>query len=125
MTRKKEIENIIVGSLLNDRDKLRDCAVLTDDMFTPANAELLRFCRNSTYAEPFAELATLWGVIDQAVFVHAMEVAAFYDFDTLKNRHNLRANIASLMGQPDNYTNVRFSDYVTQFLKLHYGRVTA
>lgn len=126
MTRKQEIENIIVGSLLNDRRKLRDCTILTDEMFdSPVNLELFHFCKRSTYQEPFAELATLFDMVDHNVFLTAMELSAFHDFDKMKDRHNLRANYAELFGRPDNYTNVRFSDYVTRFITLSYGRITA
>ena len=120
MSKKEHLENIIVGSLLNDRSKLRDCALVTSDTMTEANRELYDIIKTSAYDQPLEEVFSLVGIISPSTFVHALDLSAFWDFDTERNKYNLHAHIKLLRGQMAQYTDVTFSDYVTRYLRLCY-----
>lgn len=117
MSRKEEIENIIVGSCLNDRSKMRDCILLTSDMMTAENGELWDIISTTTAERPIDEIIELNGILSPETLVHALDIAYFYDIEARKNHYNLNAHIHLLMGHPAAYTDVKLSDYVSQYLR--------
>lgn len=123
MSRKEEIENIIVGSCLNDRSKVRDCALLTSDTMTRVNGELWGIISTTTAERPIDEIIELYGILSPETIIHALDIAYFDDIEARKNHYNLNAHIHLLLGHAADYTDIQLSDYVSRYLQLCYPTI--
>ena len=129
MTRRQEIENIIIGTLLNtsDTDWFADCGYcITADMFTDErNARI--YSAIHEYRKTGDRAITPYHLckFDNDLFslaVYMTELSANYYFFVKKVYYNERVWIArTFEGKRCRYTDVKFSDYVGKFLEMVIG----
>lgn len=126
MTRRQEIENIIIGTLLNtfDTDWLADCSYcITADMFTDERnaaiySAIIEYRKTDDKSiTPYhlckfdKELLPLAG--------YMVELAGDYYFLAKKVDYNERVWIARQIDcKRYRYTDVKFTDYVEKFLEM-------
>lgn len=126
MTRRQEIENIIIGTLLNtfDTDWFADCSYcITADMFTyERNARIYSaICEYRKIADkpitPYHlcefdnDLLSLAG--------YMADLVEDYYFLVKKVNYNENAWLArQIEGKHYRYTDVKFTDYVSKFLEM-------
>lgn len=125
MTRRQEIENIIIGTLLNtfDTDWLADCSYcITANMFTDErNARI--YSAICEYRKAGENVITPYHLCkfnkDMTQFaVYMVELSLDYYFLVKKVCYNERVWITrSISGVRCRYTDIKFSDYVAKFLE--------
>ncbi|MBR1801044.1 MAG: hypothetical protein IJ767_06055 [Bacteroidaceae bacterium] len=124
MGRREQIERIIVGTLLSGQDYRRDVACIPPELIRdPLSRKAYEYALACPDAMPVNSLIRDCRGEDAALAVHAMGLSAFEDFDVRRNRYNMDALTAYYLGgvvhRP---TSVEFRDYVSQFIRLSYGR---
>lgn len=133
MTRREKLENIIIGTLLESREERNyydDCRSLSADMFqNDTNRRIFGYIMemnakgmsDTTPADIFKE----YGAEVMDIVPSLSSLCIDYSFIHLKTEYNERNYIASLVyGTKQQRTEVRFEDYVTQFIKLVYDEET-
>ena len=126
MTRRQEIENIIIGTLLNtfDTDWFADCSYcITADMFMDErNARI--YSAISKYRKTGDKAITPYHLcgFDKTLLPLAgymSDLAGDYYFLVKKVNYNERVWIVRTFGgKRCGYTEVKFSDYVGKFLEM-------
>lgn len=126
MTRRQEIENIIIGTLLNtfDTDWFADCRYcITTDMFADErNAKI--YSAICDYRKASDKVITPYHLyrFDKELLPLAgymVELAGDYYFLAKKVDYNEGVWLArQIDGKRYRYTDVRFSDYVGKFLEM-------
>lgn len=119
--KKQHLEDIIIGSLLNDRDKMRECALLDASTMSADNAALWQMVKGSENPHPINDVPDLLWLLTPSAIEQAFRVWLFADFDTEKAKYNIRATNEAAMGYPARRTSVTFADYVSQYIRLAYG----
>lgn len=129
MTRRQEIENIIIGTLLNtfDTDWFADCSYcITADMFTDGrNARIYSAIRE--YRKAGDKAITPYHLCEfdnemLSLAVYMEDLATDFYFLVKKVNYNERVWIArEFEGKRCRYTDVKFSDYVGKFLEMVIG----
>lgn len=116
MSRKQEIENIIIGTLINGYDEYWDSVkyCITPNMISDDLNRRL-FKEMSAGSKNLVELSH--GKTDEET-LRIVDLAADCDFDWKKWLYNSRQH---WFGNPPKYTDVTFDDYVSRFVKLYYG----
>ena len=123
MTRKEEVERIILGTLLNNRNVLSECTgSITLDMFSNDDNKRI-YAKIVEYSNYIFSDITPASIIDYDnsmidLAQYMCELASDYDFETKKLRYNTNLYYYSKEQYP-NYTTVEFSDYVTRFVQLY------
>lgn len=128
MTRREQLENIIIGTLLDGNarhDYYADCkSVITSSMFKDENNrrifELIVDMREkgNTETDPCSILST-YGEAVMDLSIPMAERCAKYSFLWLKTDYNEKRYIASLItGEDYEFTDVEFVDYINQFINL-------
>lgn len=129
MTRREQLENIIIGTLLESngmRNFFDDCRSLSADMFqNETNIRIFGYVREMNlkgkvctdpcsifeeYGEAVVDIvADMCGICTDCSFIH------------LKTEYNEKHYLAScVFGVEYKRTDVQFVDYVTQFIKVVY-----
>lgn len=129
MTRRQEIENIIIGTLLNtfDTDWFADCSYcITADMFTDErNARIYSAIRGYRKTGDKAITPYHLCLFDDKMLslaVYMEDLATDFYFLVKKVNYNERVWIArEFEGKRCRYTDVKFSDYVGKFLEMVIG----
>lgn len=125
MTHRQEIENIIIGTLLNtfDTDWFADCSYcITADMFTDERNAAI-YSAIIEYRKTDDKSITPYHLCkfnkDMTQFaVYMAELSLDYYFLVKKVRYNERVWITrSISGVRCRYTDIKFSDYVAKFLE--------
>ena len=125
MTRRQEIENIIIGTLLNtfDTDWLADCSYcITADMFTDERNAAI-YSAIIEYRKTGDKTITPYHLceFDNDLFslaVYMTELSINCCFFVKKVYYNERVWIArTFEGKRCRYTDIKFSDYVVKFLE--------
>lgn len=126
MTRRQEIENIIIGTLLStfDTDWFADCCYcITADMFVDErNAKI--YSAICEYRKTSDKIITPYHLcsFDKNILPLAgymVELAVDYYFLANKVNYNERVWLArQIEGKLYRYTDVKFSDYVGKFLEM-------
>lgn len=126
MTRKQEIENIIIGTLLNscDVDWFADCGYcVTTEMFADKrNAEIYAtICEYRKISDgeisPF-EIYKFGNEKIKSLAAYMVELATDFDFFTKKVHYNESVWIARhIRGERYSYTDIKFTDYVSKFIE--------
>ena len=116
MDRAQQIENIIIGSVLNDYDEywpsVRFCItadMLSDDM----NKALFQKMR-----EGKTDIVTLTSGMPTDDLLKVFDLAAYNDFRTKKCLYN---EDQFLFSDSPKYTRVSFEDYINQFVKTYFN----
>ena len=123
MTRRQEIENIIIGTLLStfDTDWFADCCYcITTDMFKDVrNAKIYSaVCEYRNFRITAYDLC----IFDNSLFPLAsymVNLAINFDFFIKKVNYNRKVwRSRQSTGKLYKYTDVKFSDYVWKFLEM-------
>lgn len=122
---KAHIENIIIGSLLADRGKLRDCAALDASTMSAENKALYKVIRSSCSDRPIEEVQPLAWMLGVDVVCHAFEVYALCDFDILFGKYKNESTVRQIMGERIQFQTPTFADYVSRYIRLSYGSTPA
>lgn len=126
MTRRQEIENIIIGTLLNtfDTDWLADCSYcITADMFTDERnariySAIIEYRKTDDKSIAPYHLCEFDNKL-RPLAGHMVELAVNYYFLANKVNYNERIWLArQIEGKLYRYTDVKFSDYVGRFLEM-------
>ncbi len=123
MSRKEEIERIIIGTLLSGREVFAECASnITPDMFSNDDNRRI-YCkilemRDKVFCDlsPYSVVSYDSSMADVAAYMS--ELVDEYDFEMKKMRYNLNLYLTGTDERPK-YTTVTFSDYVTRFISLY------
>lgn len=125
MTRRQEIENIIIGTLLNtfDTDWFGDCSYcITEDMFIDSrNAKIYSsICkyrqRDSGEINPFVLYEFDKSL--KPVLVYMLDLSTNYSFFIKKVDYNEKIWISKQVHENSfKYTYIQFSDYVSKFIE--------
>lgn len=126
MTRRQEIEKIIIGTLLNsfETDWFADCGYcITADMFIDErNAKIysaIRECRKTGVKEITPHSLMEFDKTLASLAGHMAGLATNHNFTTSKVRYNETVWLERQnSGERYQYTSVRFSDYVAKFLEM-------
>lgn len=130
MNRRKHIENIIIGTLLEstaEENFFGDCrSTITEDMFLDdTNRRIFRLIRemnaqgraSTTPYDIFMEYGD--SVVDIVPEMVGRVLESSFTWERCRfNEKQYRSSLAS--GIEPRYTNVQFSDYVKSFIKLVY-----
>lgn len=126
MTRRQEIENIIIGTLLNtfDTDWFADCRYcITTDMFADErNAKI--YSAICEYRKTSNKIITPYHLcsFDKNLFsiaTYMAELAGEYYFLAKKVNYNESVwLLRELNGERYRYTDVKFSDYIGKFIEM-------
>lgn len=126
MTRRQEIENIIIGTLLNtfDTDWFADCSYcITADMFTDErNARI--YSSIIEYRKTGDKSITPYHLCEfdndlLSIAVYMEELAGDYYFLAKKVDYNESVwLVRQIEGKRYRYTDVKFTDYVVKFLEM-------
>lgn len=112
MTRREQLENIIIGSLINDFNRywpeVRDC--VTEDMMGERNGRLYR---RMTEISANGKTPTLEMLTDGDDWKDIALLAIDNDFAAKKAEYNICQHLG---GNPPRYTDVEFVDYVNAYL---------
>lgn len=130
MTRRQEIESIIIGTILSSHlgeDYLKDCkSCITADMFCDERNSLIYSKAVEMYSKGFSEI-TPYTLVNYdssllPVAPYMCEVADDWYFESKKTSYNLKLYYGCTNGtERPKYTRVTFSDYVTRFVQLVYS----
>lgn len=135
MTRSQEIENIIVGTLLNSfetDDWYRDCAIcITADMFEDSrNAKI--YSTITTMYKAGIKVITPLNIFEfgddetKSSVDYIVELATNYHYLVKKCYYNESVWIErTINGKRYRYTEVKFSDYVAKFVQYAIGKKKA
>lgn len=128
MTRRQEVENIIIGTLLssdsqdNFFESCRCC--ITEDMFSDeVNRRLFRMVSEMNKAgnpetDPYSILMTYGDEVKDIVY-RMCELSCEFSFLHKKTQYNERQFLIWVSyGFKPNYTHVTFDDYVNRFIQL-------
>ena len=131
MTRQQQLENIIIGTLLEsteDKNFFDDCrCVLTADMFiNETNRRIYKIVsdmnRNGKAATDPCSIFEEYGEAVADIAADMVELCTDYSFIHLKTQYNEQQFInAALIGEDYKRSNVQFSDYVRQFITNLYS----
>ena len=117
MTRRQQIEDIIIGTLVCNFTKywndVRFC-ITPDMMQDPLNARTLRRMGELDAMGITPTIKTLTGE-DPDMDFHVAHVAIDGDFDSKRAEYHM---IQHITGQRE-YTQVTFDQYVTRYIELH------
>lgn len=127
MTRRQEIENIIIGTILNNysgEDYMNDCkCCITADMFADKRNEKIYAkvfeMQKSGYNDitPYDIVAYNEEMIEYASYM--CELASDWHFLYKKVLYNERQWLRSLSSDYNSkYTYVQFTDYINKFIQL-------
>jgi len=130
MSRRQQLENIIIGTLLESNDERNyfdDCKCLvSQDMFlNEVNRRIYGFvwemnAKGMACTDPLS-IFNEYGEKVMDICADMMEVCTYYSFIHLKTEYNERRFIRSCIAGTDYVrTNVQFIDYVKQFVNLVY-----
>ena len=130
MSRKQEIENIIIGTLLcstEDDNFFRSCrSSVNERMFSDeVNRRIFRMVVEMN-AQGMAEVNPLtvyerYGKAVEDICYRMCELSSQYSFLHRKTQYNERQFLLYHgYGQEPNYTNVTFDDYVNRFIQNYY-----
>lgn len=135
MDRREQLERIIIASVLNHREYLREVRCIDrediQDLLSRTLFDMLPdLCARST--DELSPLEVLFndegeqrlpkGQTYSALMVHALEVASVSDFNVQKYQYNLDALIDYYFAaKPYKPTQVQFKDYVSQFIRMTHG----
>lgn len=129
MTRREQLENIIIGTLLESnemRNYFDDCRCLSPDMFlNVTNRRIFGYVREMNLkgkvcTDPCSILEE-YGEAVVDIAADMCDVCTDYSFIHLKMDYNERHFLASVAyGVEQTRTDVEFVDYVKQFIKLVY-----
>lgn len=128
LTRRETLERIIISSVLTTPEYFKDVRILSSDMIEDLiNREIFALLKDivpRAIDGKMMPLEVLWqdykaGKVGNAVMIQALEITAMdYDFDANKAYYNVQALADYFLGyklyRP---TDVRFADYITQFIK--------
>ena len=129
MNRRQELENIIIGTLLEsneDRNYFDDCRVLTPELFhDETNRRLFTIIADmnangkqctdpcTIFKERFDEVSD--------IYIQMVDLCTDNSFVHKKMEYNERQFILGCLdGLEHKQTDIQFDDYVNQFLKLVY-----
>lgn len=126
MTRRKEIESIIIGTLLNtfETDWFADCSYcITADMFMEErNAKIYSvICEYRNTGDKVITPIHLFEFDDKLfpLLEYMSNLAVDFYFLVKKIKFNERVRLAKLIeGKQYRYTDVKFSDYVSKFIEM-------
>ena len=126
MTRRQEIENIIIGTLLNsfETDWFADCGYcITADMFIDErNAKIysaIRECRKAGIKEITPHSLMGFDKALSSLAGHMSGLAINHSFAVSKARYNEAVWLERhTRGERYQYASVQFSDYVAKFLEM-------
>lgn len=127
MKRREQIERLLVGSVLVNGSYWADLRCISrediEDLITRDIFDRLPDLVQQAGSERMPlEVLIKDSSQSQAVIMQAVEIVADRTFDEGKARYNLDAfTNYYFRGKPYNPTDVRFSDYVTQFIRLTHG----
>lgn len=130
MTRRQQLENIIIGTLLESTEEdnyFLECGCsVSEYMFEdPVNRQIYKLVadmnrRGKVHTSPWSLLME-YGREALDIAPDMCERCMKYSFVALKTKYNEDCYMASLIDGLDyGYTNVQFSDYVNNFLTLVY-----
>lgn len=130
MSRRQQLENIIIGTLLESNDERNyfdDCKCLvSQDMFLKeVNRRIYGLvwemnAKGMACTDPLS-IFNEYGEKVMDICADMMEVCTHYSFIHLKTEYNERRFIRSCIAGTDYVrTNVQFIDYVKQFVNLVY-----
>lgn len=129
MTRREQLENIIIGTLLESnemRNYFDDCRCLSSDMFlNETNRRIFGYVREmnlkgNVCTDPCSILEE-YGEAVVDIAADMCDVCTDYSFIHLKMDYNERHFLSSVAyGIEQTRTDVEFVDYVKQFIKLVY-----
>ena len=130
MSRKQEIENIIIGTLLcstEDDNFFRSCrSSVNERMFSDeVNRRIFRMVAEMN-AQGMQEVNPLtvyerYGKEVEDICYRMCELSSQYSFLHRKTQYNERQFLLYHgYGQEPNYTNVTFDDYVNRFIQNYY-----
>lgn len=126
MDRRQEIENIIIGTLLNEcdnRDWYKDCRYcLSLDMFKDERNRQI-YSTIKEMKDKGLKDTTPYDIVTfskglQNLAVYMCDLAFSFYFEIKKLNYNL---IRMYLNRND-YTSVEFSDYVTKFIQLSFRK---
>lgn len=126
MNRRQELENIIIGTLLEsneERNYFDDCRMLTPDMFLDdSNRHIFLLIqdmngRGKVCTDP-CTIFKEYGAAVSDLLGRMVALCVEYSFIHLKTQYNERQFIQSCTdGKERKQTDIQFEDYVNQFLK--------
>lgn len=129
MNRRQELENIIIGTLLEsneERNYFDDCRMLTADLFQDeANRRLFTVIsdmnKNGQYrTDPCTIFKERFEDVKD-IYIQMVDLCTDYSFIHKKMQFNERQFLLSCVdGQEHKKTDIQFSDYVDQLLKTVY-----
>lgn len=130
MSRREQLENIIIGTLLEsteNRNYYDDCNIITEDMF---QIELNKriFClvrdmntKGKKSTTPF-DILMEYGEKVMDICADMAGLVADFSFIHLKMQYNERKYLEScILGMEPKRTNIQFVDYVKTFVTLVYS----
>lgn len=127
MNRRKELENIIIGTLLEsteDENYFIDCrSCVTEDMFLDeVNRRLYGIISEMNNGgnqdtRP-SSILQAYGASVADIVATMCELCTEYSFINKKMMHNEWEYLDYLDGKKPEYTKVQFSDYVNGFIKM-------
>ena len=127
MTRRQQLENIIIGTLLESNEELNyfdDCRMLTPDLFIDeANRRLfVLISKMNASGDQCTDPCSIFqkhfeDVSD--IYLRMVDLCTEYSFIHLMTQHNERQFLASCTtGIEYRASDVQFKDYVDQFLRI-------
>ena len=130
MDRRQELENIIIGTLLESKDGVNyydDCrCAITEDMFLDEDnrriyALIVEMNRNGHEATDPCSIFEVYGAEVLDIMPHMCEMCTEWSMIYKKWYYNETQYLSSEFGDADpKYTDVSFSDFVGWFVKLVY-----
>ena len=128
MDRKKELENIIIGSLVNDFDEYYPscrCSI-TPEMFSDDFlGKIYSIMSKMEKAGVEVNLCTLWQYPESTLNGDQLSdlcgLVVDYDFNHKKYMYNRSVELFGKSKRPK-YTHVTFDDYVNKFVQMYFRR---
>lgn len=130
MSRRVELEKIIIGTLMEsdgERNYFDDCrCAISQEMFSDEVCRRLYGYISQMNQDGMPDtrpcsILEVYGEQVKDIAVDMLEICTDYSFIHKKMEFNERRYLATIVtGHPFRRTDVEFSDYVTQFLKLVY-----
>ena len=129
MTRREKLEKIIIGTLLesnSQKNYFTDCrCCITADMFSVETGRRIYNIISDMNAKGIVEtdpntIFQTYGEVVMDILPDMLDLVTDYSFVHLKMQYNERMFRSSCVtGLDPEYTDVSFTDYINQFLKVY------